>query len=144
MSSNPLKAALDQVPFLNTLNLQVMETTPGSGSLIVPAESGVLDHTGAIHSAVLFALGEVVIAVALGTTPLLTGVQQLRQASRVTYISPCMGPAHANISVDSDEMTKKVVICKAEGQASVELNVSITDNSGKTVATVISLYKLVA
>ena len=144
MSSSPLKAALNQVPFHKTLNLQVVETTPGTGSLTIPAENGVLDHTGSIHSGVLFALGEVVIAVALGTTPLLAGIQQLRQASRVTYISPCVGPAHANLSVDNDQMTEAVVLCKRDGHASVELSVDITDNSGKTVATVISLYKLMA
>ena len=97
-------AALDQtlrtVPMLQTLGIRAEEARTGHLVLRLPYGEAVTNHAGAIHTAAIFAVGELAAAVVLATHPELAKLVHLQKSSRIKYYAPSTKDvtAHARVT----------------------------------------------
>jgi acyl-coenzyme A thioesterase PaaI-like protein len=131
-----LDATIHAVPFLNLLGVSVESALPGEVTLRLPhvVEHGA--HSGEVHSACLFALGELAATLVLGIHPELTGHHQLQKCTKIKYFAPCYSDAFARVQV-SDAFINHVF---AQPDAQAELMVQICDMNGQLVAEVLGLF----
>ena len=130
-------AALDQtlrtVPFLETLGIRVEEAQPGTVVLRLPYDRKVTNHAGGLHTAAVFAVGELAAAVVLATHPELGELLHLQKSSKVKYYLPSSKDITAHASL-TDEMVATVQESMAGGAATLELPVKVLDGHGNDVA----------
>ena len=129
MSLAALESALKQVPFIDTLGIRVEEARTGHVVLRLPYDEMVCNHSGALQSGALFAVGELAAAVALGTHPALTGHVHLQKSTKIKYFLPSSKDvtAHANV-------TQEMLDSVEGGASTLELTVKILDGHGNDVA----------
>lgn len=139
MSVALLDQALQQVPFLSTLGIRVEESRPGHVVLRLPHGRAVCNHAGALHTAAIFAVGEVAAAVALATHPVLSRVQQLQKSTRIKYYLPAAKDVTAHVTVN-DEMVRRVQDGLSAGRVDLELPVKVLDGHGNDVAELVSKF----
>ncbi len=137
-----LETALQRVPFVSTLGIRVEDARPGRVVLRLPALYDTTAHCGAVHTAALFALGELAAGVAVGSHPDLAALTHYLKASRIAYINPTRSDVTAHAEVP-EEAVDAVRSALAEGdRARLELSVRLLDGHGTDIASVISLFQL--
>jgi acyl-coenzyme A thioesterase PaaI-like protein len=134
-----LDRTLRSVPLLETLGVRAEEASTGRVVLRLPHSRHVSNHAGAIHSAALFAVGEVAAAVALGTHPALADLIHLQKSTKIKYYLPSHRDVTAHASV-TPEMLKRVQDGLATGRAQVEVSVKVLDGNGRDVAELVSRF----
>ena len=128
MSLAQLDQALQAVPFVATLGVRVEEARPGHVVLRLPHSPGICNHVGAIHSAAVFAVGELAGAVALGTHPELGTTKHLQKSTKIKYYLPSTKDITAHATV-----TPEMVDAARRG-SSIELAIKVLDGHGQDVA----------
>ena len=129
MSLAELDRALQQVPFIETLGIRVEEARTGHVVLRLPFDPLVCNHSGALHSAGLFAVGGLAAAVALGTHPALQPFTQLQKSTKIKYFLPSSKDVTAHATV-TPEMLDNI----QSGATTLELSVKVLDGHGNDVA----------
>lgn len=139
MSVAALDRALQSVPFLNHLGVRVEESRPGSAVVRLPALPENTNHTGNLHSAALFAVGELAALVALGTHPELARLVHLQKCTKIKYMVPSGidVTAHATIT---PEMVAAVRSGLEVGNAQLEVPVKLLDGKGVDIAELLGLF----
>ena len=126
-------AALDQtlrtVPFLSTLGVRVEEARTGHIVLRLPLGDATKTHHGSLHTAAVFAVGELAAAVVLGTHPLLAGYSHLQKSTKIKYFLPSSKDVTAHATV-TPEMLDNI----QSGATTLELSVKVLDGHGNDVA----------
>lgn len=135
MSLAQLNAALNAVPFLNTLGIRVEESRPGHVVLRLPHSPAICNHAGAIHTGAVFTVGELAGAVALATHPELAGRKHLQKSTKVKYYLPSTKDVTAHATV-----TPEMVEAVAQGAAAIELPIKVLDGHGQDVAELASRF----
>lgn len=133
MSLAELDRALRQVPFIATMGVRVEEARPGHLVLRMPYDQKVTNHSGALHTAAIFACGELAAAVVLATHPELGRHGHLLKSTKIKYFVPASKDVTAHASV-GDEMVQAVIDNLASGQANLEVPVKVLDGHGNDVA----------
>lgn len=130
-------AALDQtlrtVPFLSTLGVRVEEARTGHIVLRLPLGDATKTHHGSLHTAAVFAVGELAAAVVLGTHPLLAGYSHLQKSTKIKYFLPASKDVTAHATL-TPELVEALEGQLADGFATLELPVQVLDGHGNDVA----------
>lgn len=134
-----LDDALRSVPMLATLGIRPEEARTGHLVLRLPYGVGVTNHSGAIHTAAIFAVGELAAAVALATHPALNAIVQLQKSTRIKYYAPAHGDVTAHARV-TDEMVLAIGEGLSAGAAQVDVLVQVFDGHGNDVAELVSRF----
>ena len=134
-----LDSALRSVPMLNTLGIRVEEARTGHLVLRLPVSRAITTHVGAIHSAAVFAVGEVTAAVVLGTHPQLTPLVHLQKSSKVKYFLPSHQDVTAHAEV-TPEMLDAIEASLGGRGAEIEVPVKVLDGHGRDIAELISRF----
>ncbi len=134
-----LDRTLRSVPMLETLGIRAEEARTGHLVLRLPLSKHVTNHAGAIHSAAIFAVGELAAAVVLGTHPELTSLVHLQKSTRIKYYLPSTRDVTAHASVTA-EMLDRVRDGVAAGHAHLEVPVKVLDGNGRDVAELLSHF----
>ena len=143
MSTPNLEKAISAVPLINALGgVSVVSATPGAVSLALNAGPAIQNHAGQAHTAALFALGELAAGVVLQTHPELAGLQQLQRASGIRYLRPCATPPTAIANVTEPVLTNIQDSIARDGQAKVEMIVSLVDGTDTEVAEVVAVFSI--
>jgi uncharacterized protein (TIGR00369 family) len=129
MSLAALDRALRQVPFIDTLGIRVEESRTGHVVLRLPYDETVCNHAGALHTAALFAVGELAAAVVLGTHPGLAGFTHLQKSTKIKYFLPSSKDVTAHATI-KEEMLASI----QSGGSTIEMTVKILDGHGNDVA----------
>lgn len=136
-------AVLDQVlrtvPMLSTLGIRAEEARTGHLVLRLPHGPQVTNAAGAIHSAAIFAVGELAAAVALGTHPELAALVHLQKSTKIKYYLPSNKDVTAHALVTT-EMLQAVRDGMARGSADLEVPVKVLDGNGRDVAEVVTHF----
>jgi len=136
-------AALDQtlktVPMLATLGIRAEEARTGHLVLRLPISPAVTNHAGAIHSAGVFAVGELAAAVVLATHPELANLLHLQKSTKIKYFLPSTKDVTAHATL-TDEMLAAVKQGLSAGEARLEVPVKVLDGHGKDVAELVSNF----
>ncbi|MEQ1566003.1 MAG: DUF4442 domain-containing protein [Myxococcota bacterium] len=136
-------AALDQtlrtVPMLATLGIRAEEARTGHLVLRLPYTPAVTNHAGAIHTAAIFAVGELAAAVVLGTHPELGALLQLQKSTRIKYYAPSTQDVTAHARV-TPEMIGRILQGIDEGNAVSDVAVQVLDAHGEDVAEIVSRF----
>ena len=131
MSSVALEQSLQKVPFLATLGVRVEETQTGHLVLRLPFNDTLTNHAGTLHTATVFAIGELAAAVVLATHPDLAGHHHLQKSTKIKYYIPAGKDITAHVSL-TPEMIERIT--SGSGQTSLELPVKVLDGHGNDVA----------
>ena len=130
-------AALDRtlrtVPLIETMGIRVEEARPGHVVLRLPFDQKVTNHAGSLHTAAVFAVGELCAAVALGTHPELANFAQLQKSTKIKYFVPSGKDVTAHATV-TDEMVDRVTGGIGAGLVTLEIPVKVLDGHGNDVA----------
>src|SRR5262245_40150982 len=117
-------AALDRtlrtVPMLQTLGIRAEQARTGHLVLRLPYDEAVTNHAGALHTAAIFAVGELAAAVVLATHPQLSDLVQLQKSSRIKYYAPSNQDVTAHARV-TPEMLDAVRDGLANGAATLDV-----------------------
>ena len=140
LSIKKLQSALDAVPYLKHMEILVDEARPGNVTLTLSGSPAITDHAGHIHSGALFSLGEAAAGIAVGTHPDLNTLVTRQQASGIRYLRSCPNAPKAFAHVDSDTLEQIRDSLQSDGEAKVELVVSIKDSSDSVCAEVVSVF----
>jgi acyl-coenzyme A thioesterase PaaI-like protein len=136
-------AVLDQtfrtVPMLATLGIRAEEARTGHLVLRLPYGLAVTNHTGAIHTSAIFAVGELAAAVVLGTHPELADLAQLQKSTRIKYYAPSHKDVTAHARVTA-EMLEQVREGLASGLAQLDVVVQVLDGHGTDMAELVSRF----
>ena len=136
-------ALLDQtlrtVPMLSTLGIRAEEARTGHLVLRLPLSEGVTNHVGSIHSAAIFAVGELAAAVVLGTHPELSTLLHLQKSTKIKYYLPSNQDVTAHAEITS-EMLDSIHERVATGAADIEIPVKVLDGHGRDIAELISHF----
>jgi acyl-coenzyme A thioesterase PaaI-like protein len=124
---------------LSTLGIRAEETRTGHVVLRLPISPGVTNHAGALHTAGVFAVGELAAAVVLATHPDLAGLVHLQKSTKIKYYLPSTKDitAHATLT---DEMLAAVKEATMNGEARLEVPVKVLDGHGQDVAELVSHF----
>ncbi len=133
MSLAMLDRTLQTVPFLSSLGIRAEETRTGHVVLRLPYNTKVTNHTGAIHTAAIFAVGELAAAVVLGTHPELANLVHLQKSTKVKYYLPSSKDVTAHATL-TDENMSAIQNSIGSGHATTEITVKVLDGHGKDVA----------
>jgi len=139
MSLALLDRTLQTVPFLSALGIRAEETQTGHVVLRLPYSPSITNHVGAIHTAAVFAVGELAAAVVLGTHPKLAGLIHLQKSSKVKYYLPCSKDITAHATVTEENMAS-ILRGIESGHASTEIVVKVLDGHGNDVAELTSHF----
>ena len=138
-------AVLDQtlrtVPMLATLGIRAEEARTGHLVLRLPHAPAVTNHAGALHTAAVFAVGELTAAVVLATHPDLAGLRHLQKSTKIKYYLPANKDVTAHATL-TDEMLAAVKNGVASGEARIEVPVKVLDGHGNDVAELISHFTI--
>ena len=134
-----LDRVLRSVPMLATLGIRAEEARTGHLVLRLPYGNAVTNHSGAIHSGAIFAVGELAAAVVLGTHPDLTRYVQLQKSTKIKYYAPSHKDVTAHARITS-EMLAAIVEGVAAGSAQVDVPVQVLDGHGTDVAELVSRF----
>jgi acyl-coenzyme A thioesterase PaaI-like protein len=132
-----LDQALRGVPMLATLGIRPDEATTGIVVLRLPFSQGVTNAAGTLHTAAIFAVGELAAAVVLGTHPSLGHLVHLQKSTRIKYRAAARGDVTAHAAV-----TALQVAAIEQGADSVEVAVAVLDADGQAVAELVSRFAL--
>jgi acyl-coenzyme A thioesterase PaaI-like protein len=124
---------------LSTLGIRAEEARTGHLVLRLPHGPPVTNHAGAIHSAAIFAVGELAAAVVLATHPELAGLVHLQKSTKIKYYLPSNKDvtAHATLTV---EMLAAIRDGLGSGGANLEVPVKVLDGNGRDVAEVVTHF----
>jgi len=140
-----LLAALDQtlrtVPMLATLGIRAEEAQTGHLVLRLPHAPGVTNHAGALHSAAVFAVGELAAAVLLATHPELATLKHLQKSTKIKYYLPSTKDVTAHATL-TEEMLQAVQNSLPTGEARLEVPVKVLDGHGNDVAELVSHFTI--
>ncbi|MCB9686959.1 MAG: YiiD C-terminal domain-containing protein [Alphaproteobacteria bacterium] len=134
-----LDRTLRSVPMLSTLGIRAEEARTGHLVLRLPLSEQVTNHAGAIHSAAIFAVGELAAAVVLGTHPDLANLVHLQKSTRIKYYLPSTKDVTAHATVTS-EMLDRVKEGLRTNNAHIEVPVKVLDGHGRDVAEVLTHF----
>ena len=138
-------AVLDQtlrtVTMLATLGIRAEEARTGHLVLRLPHAPSVTNHAGALHSAAVFAVGELTAAVVLATHPELSGMRHLQKSTKIKYYLPSNKDVTAHATL-TDEMLHAVKAAVASGEARIEVPVKVLDGHGNDVAELVSHFSI--
>lgn len=137
---NQLEQVLRTVPYIAALNIAVEEARPGAVVLRVPHQANNLALGGILHSATLFAVGELAAASAIGTHPKLAVLTRLQKASRIEYLANATKDVTAHAVVTAEMVAAITSGLDRDGKAQVELPVNLMDGNGKDVGEVVSVF----
>lgn len=136
-------AALDQtlrtVPMLSTLGIRAEEARTGHLVLRLPLSPAITNHAGALHSAGVFAVGELAAAVVLATHPDLANLVHLQKSTKIKYYLPSTKDVTAHATL-TDEMLAAVKEGVTSGEARLEIPVKVLDGHGQDVAELVSHF----
>lgn len=126
---------------LSTLGIRAEEARTGHLVLRLPHGPHVTNAAGAIHSAAIFAVGELAAAVVLATHRELAGLAHLQKSTKIKYYLPSTQDvtAHATLTV---EMLQAVRDALPSGAARLEVPVKVLDGHGRDVAEVVTHFAL--
>ena len=134
-----LDTALQAIPYLKTLDIRTKHAQSGQAVLQLPFQASNAAHGGAMHTGTLFTVGELAATIAAATHPGFGFLVQLLKCSKIKYAHPAFSTVTATAMV-TDAMVNKVQRDLANGEASLEIPVSIHDNSQKPVAEMLILF----
>ena len=134
-----LDDALRSVPMLATLGVRPEEARTGHLVLRLPFGASVTDAAGSLHTAAVFAVGELAAAVVLATHPSLAGFTQRQKSTRIKYYAPAHGDVTAHARV-TPEMVAAVTGGVDQGTAQVDVAVHVYDGHGVDVAELVSRF----
>lgn len=138
-------AALDQtlrtVPMLATLGIRAEEAQTGHLVLRLPHAPAITNHSGALHTSAVFAVGELAAAVVLATHPDLAGLKHLQKSTKIKYYLPSNNDVTAHATL-TDEMLASVRSAIPSGEARLEVPVKVLDGHGNDVAELVSHFTL--
>lgn len=140
MSAHALQSALDQVPFVRSLGARVEESVPGRVRIALPHRPDLGAHGGGVHTAVLFALGELAATVSAATHPDLANLKYYLKASRITYLNAASSNIRALAILPEDAVDGVRDSLQKSGRARLELRVDLHDERGNPVGELISLF----
>lgn len=136
-------AALDQtlrtVPMLSTLGIRAEEARTGHIVLRLPISPSITNHAGALHSAGVFAVGELAAAVVLATHPDLAGLLHFQKSTKIKYYLPSTKDVTAHATL-TEEMLEAIKDGTAQGEARLEVPVKVLDGHGQDVAELVSHF----
>jgi uncharacterized protein (TIGR00369 family) len=140
-----LLAALDQtlrtVPMLATLGIRAEEAQTGHLVLRLPHAPAVTNHAGSLHTAAVFAVGELAAAVVLATHPDLAGLKHLQKSTKIKYYLPSNKDVTAHATLTA-EMLGAVQQSLSSGEARLEVPVKVLDGHGNDVAELVSHFTI--
>ena len=140
MPIETLERSLKTVPFLQLLGVKVLEHRGSRLVLGLPYRRENASHSGAVHSACMFALGELAGAVAVGTHPTLSSHPHVLKCTKVKYARQTMRDITATTEIPGSMSEGIVDAVAMHGEAEMELTVRVTDEDGHEVALLQSLY----
>lgn len=133
MSVAELDRALRQVPFIGTIGVRVEEARPGHLVLRLPYDKKVTNHAGALHTAAIFACGELAAAVALATHPELGRHAHLLKSTKIKYFLPSSKDVTAHVTI-GEELVTSVLDTIHTGTATIEVPIKILDGHGNDIS----------
>lgn len=134
-----LDRSLGEVPMLATLGIRVEEARTGHVVLRQPLNDAVRNHGGALHTAAVFAVGELAAAVVVGTHPELTSFVHLQKSTKIKYYLPSTRDVTAHATV-TEEMLDAVQRGVDVGGATLEIPVKVLDGHGRDIAELVSNF----
>ena len=140
MSFQQLEQVLRTVPMVATLGITVDEGRPGSVVLKLPSAPPLLDAQGRVHTAAMFAVGELASAVAVGTHPKLATLAYLHKASRIAYVSSVRGDVLARAEIPSELVAAILDGLARDARFVAEVAVTLLDARGNDVANMVSVF----
>jgi acyl-coenzyme A thioesterase PaaI-like protein len=136
-----LDNALRTVPMLATLGIRAEEARTGHLVLRLPLCAAVTNHSGALHTAAIFAVGELCAAVVLGTHPTLSRYVQLQKSTKIKYYAPSLMDVTAHAKVTPEMIaTVELGLGAAARTAQVDVPVQVLDGEGNDVAELVSRF----
>jgi acyl-coenzyme A thioesterase PaaI-like protein len=137
-----LDNALRTVPMLATLGIRAEEARTGHLVLRLPLCAAVTNHSGALHTAAIFAVGELCAAVVLGTHPTLSRYVQLQKSTKIKYYAPSLMDvtAHAKVTPEMIETVDLGLAASRNATAQIDVPVQVLDGRGNDVAELVSRF----
>ncbi|MBT3218677.1 MAG: DUF4442 domain-containing protein [Proteobacteria bacterium] len=134
-----LDTALQAIPYLQTLGIRTKHAQSGQAVLQLPFQTTNAAHGGAMHTGTLFTVGELTATIAAATHPGFGFLVQLLKCSKIKYTQPAFSTITAMADV-TDAMVSKVKQDLTNGEASLEIPVSMFDTNHKPVAEMMVLF----
>src|SRR5262245_38996124 len=124
------------VPFIEFLDLEIKELTPGAATVRLPERPELTNHVGSQHAGALFTLAEVASGAAFvgAFAGRMSEVVPLVRNAEIVYEKKANGPIEAagRLGIPQAEALAKL---DAEGRVEFPCQVVLTDNAGNQVAT---------
>ena len=134
-------AVLDQtlhtVPMLATLGVRAEEVATGRIALRMPVSPSVVNHGGYLHSAALFAVGELAAVTVIAMHPQLANIEHLQKSSRIKYYVPSANDVIARAEL-LPEHVNGLLEALSHSPTSVEITVAIHDDASQSIAELVS------
>lgn len=143
-----LEQTLKTVPMLATLGIRAEEVRHGHLVLRLPLQPALLNHSGALHSSAIFAVGELCAAVVIGTHPVLAPYTALQKSTKIKYYAPSLldVTAHAEITREMLALVEQGMSGQSAGSSSsarsaqLDVPVKVFDGHGSDVAELVSRF----
>ncbi|MEN0067667.1 MAG: DUF4442 domain-containing protein, partial [Myxococcota bacterium] len=130
-----LRKSLYTVPLIQTLGAMPTEVAPGRVTIALSHRPSLLDHTGALHSAALFAIAELAAGVLVATHPQLADLAPRRSTTTIRYVSASFGDVTALAELPDEALTELAHPGRSTA-LEVEIGVRVLDAVDNEVAKV--------
>ena len=132
-----IKGQIDQmVPFVRHVGIELTEVGDGTAEAVLAQTDAVSNHVGTQHAGALYTLGETAsgAAVAGALAPVVLATRLGATTARIDYRAGAKGTitARGRTARPGAELLETL---KADGKALFSILVEMTDEAGKTVAT---------
>lgn len=137
-----LDQTFHSVPMLATLDVRTEAVKAGEVTLRLPVAPAISDHAGNLHTAAIFAVGELAASTVLGTHPELRTLHHLLKSSRVKYYASSPHDVTAHAHIPADVIAVLLEDLDREGTAEVDVLVGVLDPQGRDIAQLVSHFSL--
>jgi len=129
------------IGFVERTGMVIEEVEQGRCVLSMPEEPNI-NHFGTVYAGAIYTLGEVPGGILFFATFDVERFFPLVKSSQIRYRRPARGRLSVEASIDPDEVERLQAEAEQHGKADYELELAITDETGKVVATMTSQYQM--
>lgn len=129
------------VPILGAMGIEVLESEAGRAVALLPFEPN-RNHVGTAYAGSLFSVAEVLGGILALSSLTLEGYAPVVKSLSIDYLKPALGDVRATVEMSPEEIERVLAEAAATGKSNYELEVSVTDENGVTVARTVGQYQL--
>lgn len=129
------------VPILGAMGIEVLESEAGRAVALLPFEPN-RNHVGTAYAGSLFSVAEVLGGILALSSLTLEGYAPVVKSLSIDYLRPALGDVRATVEMSPEEIERVLAEAAATGKSNYELEVSVTDENGVTVARTVGQYQL--